>query len=236
MGNPNFHKPLPLPVELMPYAPEAFYRHLILSLIQALEHHKSLTSCHALNVTVFSMHLARHLRPATACLTSLFWGSLLHDIGKIAVPQHILRKAGPLTAEEWQIVRTHPTVGFQMLEGVGLTREALNVVLFHHERWDGNGYPLGLAGNVIPLEARICALADAFEAMTSDRPYRRALTYDEACAQVRQGTGTQFDPALVEAFLSIDPHDWVLLRSQTAHRSVCHTGGGGGNADHLAGK
>lgn len=201
-------------LRLMPRAPEGFYDGLVLALVQALEWHKSHTSRHALNVTVFSIHLSRHLGSPWPGYEDLFWGALLHDVGKLAVPQRILQKTAPLTPEEKEIIRLHPVVGHHILENTLLTQPARNVVLFHHERWDGKGYPLGLAGKAIPLEARICAVADAFEAMTSDRPYRKALSYAEASARLCQGAGTQFDPALVDAFLGIDPRDWVILRNR----------------------
>ncbi|MGQ9711364.1 MAG: HD-GYP domain-containing protein [Desulfotomaculales bacterium] len=212
-------------------APERFYQEIILSLINALEYHKSHTSRHALHVTAFSVHLARNLRGTLISLADVFWGALLHDVGKIAVPQRILQKIEPLTPEEWQIIRTHPVVGHHILEGIGLSREALHVVLFHHERWDGKGYPLGIAGKAIPLEARICALADAFEAMTSDRPYRKALTYEQARDRIRLGSGTQFDPDLVEVFLSIDPGAWAFLRRQASSTRFFTGAEGGGNSE-----
>jgi putative nucleotidyltransferase with HDIG domain len=211
-GNPSFQV-----YAHIPYAPERFYQQAILALIRALEYHKSNTSCHALNVTMFSVHLAYHLPGiCSVSLDDIFWGALFHDVGKIAVPQDILQKDGSLSPEEWEVIRGHPLVGYHILEGAELAKEARNMVLYHHERWNGKGYPYGLAGTAIPLEARICAVADAFEAMTSDRIYRGRITYELACAELRRGAGAQFDPYLVEVFLRIDPQDWLILR----HRAL----------------
>ncbi|MEW6770279.1 MAG: HD-GYP domain-containing protein [Bacillota bacterium] len=201
----------------IPHAPERFYQQAILALIRALEYHKSNTSYHSLNVTMFSVHLACHLYGSCSLsLDDIFWGALFHDIGKIAVPQRILQNESFPTPEEWEVIRSHPFVGYQILKSVELSKGARDMVLYHHERWDGKGYPYGLAGRNIPLEARICAVADAFEAMTSDRAYRSQMTYESACAELRRGAGAQFDPDLVEVFLHIDPQDWLILR----HRAL----------------
>ncbi|MEW6448836.1 MAG: HD domain-containing phosphohydrolase, partial [Bacillota bacterium] len=124
----------------IPHAPEHFYQQAILALIRALEQHKSNTSYHALNVTMFSVHLARHLaKIRNISLDDIFWGALFHDIGKIAIPQHILQKDGFLSPEEWKVIRSHPLVGHQILESTDLSEGARDIVLYHHERWDGKG-------------------------------------------------------------------------------------------------
>lgn len=125
---------------------------------------------------------------------------ILHDVGKLSMPDAVLLKPGRLTPDEWNVIRRHPELGARLLEGAGLDDLAA-WVRFHHERIDGGGYPSGLAGDAIPLEARILGVADAYEAMTADRPYRRAMAHEDAVAELRLHTGTQFDPAVVEAFL-----------------------------------
>ena len=135
------------------------------------------------------------------------YGFLLHDIGKICVPEAILGKEGPLTEEEWVIMRTHALTGAQIISSVGALARAAPIIESHHERWDGSGYPRGLCREEIPMGARIFAIADAFDAMTSDRPYRQAMSLDSALAQVKMGAGTQFDPDLAQAFLLLDWSD-----------------------------
>ncbi|MFB5084781.1 HD-GYP domain-containing protein [Symbiobacterium thermophilum] len=130
-------------------------------------------------------------------------GALLHDIGKIGVPDAILRKPGRLTAEEYELMKQHTTIGAQILQGIDALVPAIPFVLCHHERWDGKGYPQGLAGEEIPIEGRILAIVDAFDAMTSVRVYRAPLTTETAVNEIRRCAGTQFDPALVPAFVRL---------------------------------
>jgi HD-GYP domain-containing protein (c-di-GMP phosphodiesterase class II) len=132
----------------------------------------------------------------------------LHDVGKVKVRPQLLGKAGPLTLEEVAEIRGHPSAGAQLVLPLRRFHEALPYVLFHHERWDGAGYPAGLGGRRIPIEARILAIADAFDAMISPRPYRRALTHDHALAEVEAGAGTQFDPVAAELFVEAWAHGW----------------------------
>ena len=134
-------------------------------------------------------------------LRILRYAGLLHDIGKLAVEDRILRKAGPLTPEEREAIKQHPVVGAAILGSAGSFAALVPAVRHHHERFDGTGYPDGLAGEAIPVEARILAVADAFDAMTSDRPYRPALARDVACERLIRGRGTQFDPGVVDTFL-----------------------------------
>ncbi len=128
-------------------------------------------------------------------------GSLLHDVGKIGIPDRILRKPGRLTQEEWAIVKGHPTLGEALIQTMPDLGGVHEVVVGHHEHFDGSGYPKGLKGSDIPLPARILAVADAYSAMVSDRPYRKALSRDEAVAELRNGAGTAFDPDVVSAFI-----------------------------------
>jgi putative nucleotidyltransferase with HDIG domain len=143
-------------------------------------------------------------------------GALLHDVGKIAVPEHILRKTSPLTAFEREIVREHPVIGYRMIEEFDSLKGAAEIVLCHHERFDGLGYPLGLTGDAIPLGARIFALADTLDAMTADRAYRCGLPFEDALREIEMSGGYQFDPAIVDVFLSVPVGDWRLAGSETA--------------------
>lgn len=129
-------------------------------------------------------------------------GGSLHDVGKIAVHADVLRKPGPLTADELEQIRRHPVAGVRLIEGVAALRPAVPYVLHHHERWDGDGYPHRLRGEMIPLEARVLGIADAFDAMTSVRSYRPAFTTEQAVAELERCAGTQFDPALAETFVA----------------------------------
>jgi putative nucleotidyltransferase with HDIG domain len=135
-------------------------------------------------------------------------GALLHDVGKAAVPEHILCKRGPLTESEREIVREHPVVGFRMIEDLGFLKGASEIVLCHHEQWDGRGYPLGLARDRIPLGARIFALADTLDAMTADRPYQSGRPVEDALREIEKCGGHQFDPAVTKVFLSIPLSAW----------------------------
>src|SRR5258707_2488615 len=130
-------------------------------------------------------------------------GALLHDIGKMGIRDTILLKPGPLTDEEWVLMRQHPTLAYQMLQSIAYLRPALEIPYCHHEKWDGTGYPRGLAGEVIPLVARIFAVVDVWDALRSDRPYRQAWPPDQVLKPIRPGAGQHFDPRVVEAFLGM---------------------------------
>jgi HD-GYP domain-containing protein (c-di-GMP phosphodiesterase class II) len=146
-------------------------------------------------------------------------GAILHDAGKIGVSDAILRKPGKLDAEEWDEMKKHPEMGYRMLQHIKFLEPALGIVLSHQERWDGGGYPRGLKGEEIPLGARIFAVVDTFDAMTSDRPYRPALSIEKAVEEVRTFAGTQFDPSVADAFLSIPIEKWNEIRERV-HEQV----------------
>ncbi len=148
----------------------------------------------------YGVALARLMDPDLARRPQLGYGFLLHDIGKVGVPEGILGKEGPLTADEMEVMKTHTVLGAQIVAPMEFLGEAVDVIKYHHERWDGCGYPHGLRREAIPLSARIFAVVDAFDAMTSDRPYREALRVEEAAAEIARGSGRQFDPEAVEAF------------------------------------
>jgi response regulator RpfG family c-di-GMP phosphodiesterase len=177
------------------------YRQAVVALANALEAKDPQTGLHAQRVRDYALTLTEAVDPGLLEDPSLEYGFLLHDVGKIGVPNEILNKRGPLTEDEWQLIRAHPTIGVQILSGVNLLEgHGIEVVRSHHERWDGGGYPARLAGPAIPLGARIFALADALDAMTSDRPYRRAMSWAAAGRGLEQQSGRQFDPAVVDAF------------------------------------
>jgi HD-GYP domain-containing protein (c-di-GMP phosphodiesterase class II) len=135
-------------------------------------------------------------------------GALLHDIGKIGIPDEILRKPGSLTKDEWEIVKRHPVYAYEMLEPISYIRPSVVIPYCHHEHWDGSGYPQGLKGEAIPLFARLFAVIDVWDALCSDRPYRRAMPENEVLTYLQDHAGSHFDPAIVEMF--------VLLRSKVA--------------------
>lgn len=156
---------------------------------------------HVEKVTEYGLSIAGELRLSLREKTILRYALLLHDIGKIGIPEHVLNKPGPLTPEEWELMKLHPAIGATILKSIAFLESVVPVVLYHHERWDGLGYPNGLKGEEIPLLARIVAVADAYHAMTSSRPYRSAKTKEEALKEIEGGMGTQFDPRVAKAFL-----------------------------------
>jgi putative nucleotidyltransferase with HDIG domain len=150
-------------------------------------------------------------------------GALLHDIGKIGIPESILRKAGPLTEKEREIIKEHPLLGYEMVEEFKFLYKASRVVLFHHESYDGSGYPYGLSGEEIPLEARIFSIADTLDAITSDRPYRRGQSFWAAFDEIERFKGTQFDPQIADAFLSVPEEKWQQAKYDTGNTFSLHS-------------
>jgi ribonuclease P protein subunit RPR2 len=175
------------------------------ALATAIEAKDLTTGGHIERVRRLGLLLAGEIVPREARDPQMAYGFLLHDIGKLAVPDAILRAPGRLTEEQWTLMRRHPEEGVAMLAHVPFLDRALDVVRHHHERWDGGGYPSGLKGDEIPLWARIFAVVDALDAMTAERPYRAARPYDAALAEIRRHAGTQFDPAVVDALERLDP-------------------------------
>lgn len=170
------------------------------SLIQILEAKDPYTKGHTERVASYSMALANRLELPQDEMRRILFGSLLHDIGKMGLRDDIINKPGPLTPEEWLQMKLHPVVGAQIVEKMEFLTGATDIVRHHHESWDGKGYPDGLAGENIPLHARIVTVADSFDAMTTDRPYRKALTIAEAVRRLKESSGIQFDPRLAKAF------------------------------------
>jgi HD-GYP domain-containing protein (c-di-GMP phosphodiesterase class II) len=173
------------------------------SLAQIVEAKDSATRGHLDRTQRYGLALAARVDPELALRPEVAYGFFLHDIGKVGIPESVLCKPGPLTEDEWVVMRTHPAIGAQIVEPIRFLGGAVEIVQTHHERWDGGGYPAGLAGEQIPLAARVFAIADSFDAMTSDRPYRAALSLEAALDEIRVGAGTQFDPDVVAVFLGM---------------------------------
>src|SRR5262244_1217237 len=190
---------------------EGAYRSTLQALTAALETRDSETHGHSERVVSYSLRLGREYGLSSDEMKALEFGSLLHDIGKIGVPDSILRKPAKLTEEEWVRMREHPLHGQQLLRGIEFLQGAARVVAQHHEKWDGTGYPYGLRAEDIDINARIFAVADAFDAITSDRVYRRGKSYEAAAQELDDWAGRQFDPKVVEAFHRVPKEDWEEL-------------------------
>jgi ribonuclease P protein subunit RPR2 len=184
---------------------EDAYHETVAALATALESKDFGTGAHSQRVQRYAAELAKTIEPSLVEDPGTEFGFLLHDVGKIAIPDEILRKPGPLTKAERDCMKNHTMLGEQMLTGVAFLKgEGLKIVRSHHERWDGNGYPDGRAGTDIPLSARIFAVADALDAMTTDRPYRKAMSWAAAGREILSESKRQFDPAVVKAFVRSD--------------------------------
>lgn len=194
---------------------ENSYRITLKALVQALETRDFETHGHSERVVTFSLRLGHELGLEKEVLRDLELGALLHDIGKIGVPDAILRKPAKLNDEEWAKMKLHPLHGQNILRNIKFLEGAARVVSQHHEKWDGTGYPYGLRGEDIDINARIFAVVDAFDAMISDRVYRRGCSYQDAVAELERCSGTQFDPIIVEAFKQIPKEDWEILRERS---------------------
>jgi putative nucleotidyltransferase with HDIG domain len=180
---------------------QRLYRETLASLSNALEAKDAVTSQHTEEVVRLAVAVAAELDLDLDAVRNVELGAVLHDIGKVRVPESILNKRGPLTDEEWEVMKTHPEVGEHILRPIQSLNAILPIVRHHHERWDGGGYPDKLSGRAIPLGARIVAVCDAYRAMTEDRPYRNALSNREAWQELNEGSGSQFDPDCVEAMI-----------------------------------
>ena len=195
---------------------EAAYASTLYALVAALDAREHETSDHSQRVVRFTLAIADRMDVPAALRPDIARGALLHDIGKIGVPDAILLKPGKLTPDEWEEMRRHPQTGFKMLESIPFLAVPSEIVLTHQERWDGGGYPRGLVGEAIPLGARIFAIADTLDAITSDRPYRKGSPIEAARSEIRRCSGVQFDPRCVDAFLSLEPRLLDSLRRPSA--------------------
>ncbi len=191
------------------------YRETLEALVASLDARERETTNHSDRVTEYTTFLAHEVGMSTEAITQVSWGALLHDIGKIGIPDSILLKPGLLDPEEWRIMRRHPTIGYQILKGISFLEEARQLVLTHHEQYSGAGYPSHLRGEEIPLGARVFAVCDALDAITSHRPYRPARSFEQAYAEIIAGRGEQFDPDVVDVFAGIPLDRWKEIRRQT---------------------
>jgi response regulator RpfG family c-di-GMP phosphodiesterase len=196
------------------YELEEAYRQTLWALGSALESRDVETNAHSFRVMKYSQALASAMGIDGKALKDIEYGVFLHDIGKIGVADAILFKPDKLTEEEWRVMREHPARGRYLLAGIKFLEGGLDIVYCHHERWDGKGYPQGLRAEGIPLGARIFAVGDTLDAMTSDRPYRRALSYEDARQEILTNSGIQFDPAVVEVFRDFGDIDWNELKDE----------------------
>ena len=182
---------------------EAGYDSTLKVLTAALDTKDSATQGHSERVARLTVKLAREVGVPNEQLVDIERGALLHDVGKIGVPDHVLHKPESLDEQDWEAMQKHPLMAGLMVSKVGFLEGALPILLYHHERYDGAGYPFGLEGKAIPLEARIFMVVDAYDAMTSDRPYRQAMPIEDALAEIRRNAGIQFDPEIVESFIRV---------------------------------
>lgn len=180
------------------------YEASLIMLANAIEVRDPYTRGHVERVMNYAQSIAEYLGWSSTEINNLRFGSILHDIGKINISEDILRKEGTLSDEEWVEMRKHPEMGAELVKGIHYLDPALPVILYHHERWNGSGYPFGLKAEKIPIAARIVAIADSFDAMTTERPYRQELTPEQAFDEVISGSGIQYDPLIVDAF----QHAW----------------------------
>jgi response regulator RpfG family c-di-GMP phosphodiesterase len=190
---------------------EESYKITLEALVTALDAREHETQAHSQRVREYTLTLAHQLGLKHDDLIQTGRGALLHDVGKIGVRDSILLKPGKLNEAEWVEMRKHPQIGYNILQNIEFLAPAAEIVLCHQERWDGKGYPNGLAGMDIPLGARIFAIVDTMDAMTSDRPYRKAMSFETALNEIRSCSGTQFDPSVAEAFLSIPVTSWMAI-------------------------
>lgn len=195
---------------------EQSYWSTLQALVTALDVRDNETAGHSLRVARYSLAIAERLRLKPEQMEQLRQGALLHDIGKIGVPDAVLRKPGRLDPEEWDEMKKHPLIGKAFLEDIHFLRPAVSVVYCHHERWDGSGYPQGLGGDAIPLPARIFAVADALDAITSKRYYKDAVSFREAVVEIEACSGSHFDPAVVKAFLTLPEKAFMRIRQETS--------------------
>jgi putative nucleotidyltransferase with HDIG domain len=197
---------------------EEIYDSTLENLMTALDLRDVETFGHSRTVAKYSQMLAKILDiEDKTLLDNIRKGALLHDVGKIAIPDSILKKPSPLDGDEWEKIKLHPTLGYGLVKEIKMLEEVGNIILCHHERYDGAGYPSGLKREEIPLEARIFALADALDAITSFRPYREQRDFKTAKKEIEANNGKQFDPQVVDAFCSMDLDTWEKIRFETTH-------------------
>lgn len=189
-------------------------------LTSAMETRNGKAVGHTERVTAYALRLARELELSRQQLHALETGALLHDIGLMTVPEQVLTKPGPLDTDDWGKIHEHTCQGAEWLRSAGVLVDATAIIEQHHEHWDGSGYPRKLVGEQIDIVARVFAVADCIEAMTTDRPYRQAMTFEEVAQELAKLSGAQFDPAVVEAFFKIPADEWTRLQSRELQRGI----------------
>jgi putative nucleotidyltransferase with HDIG domain len=199
---------------------ERGYEDTLEALGAAIDLRDSQTAGHSQRVAAYSTKIAKELGATEQELKTIARGAWLHDIGKLATPDAILLKPGALTQQEWRVMQRHAEIGYDLVKRIPFLANAAEIVLTHHERWDGSGYPQGLKGTDIPFGARIFAVADTADAMTSDRPYRAALSFEEAQEEIRCGSGTRYDSRVVSAFLTVTIENWKAVLSSLDRSSA----------------
>jgi len=195
---------------------EQTYADTVDALGAAIDLRDEQTAGHSRRVCLYSIKLLKAMNGSLQQLKSLSIGAILHDIGKLGISDAILLKPGALTIDERRIMRCHVQIGYDLIKRIPFLADAAQIILMHHERWDGSGYPQGLKGRDVPLGARIFAVADSVDAITSDRPYRSALSSDHARHEIERQAGTQFDPDVVRVFLSYPNEIWQAIRGQAS--------------------
>jgi response regulator RpfG family c-di-GMP phosphodiesterase len=199
---------------------ERSYGETLQALGEAIDLRDSETAGHSRRVSLYSIKILNGIGGSEHQLRNIAMGAWLHDIGKLAIPDAILLKPGSLVPEEWRIMQQHSQIGYDLVKQISFLAEAAEIVLMHHERFDGSGYPLGLKGRQIPLGARIFAISDTVDAMTSDRPYRAARPFQEAREQIERGSGKLYDPQIAGTFLHFPNETWETIRTETAARAT----------------
>lgn len=177
----------------------------LLGLVAALDLREHNTRLHSQRVREYTELIADRLGVDEKMRREIGFGALLHDVGKIAVPDHILLKPGKLTDQEWDEMRKHPEAGYRIVKRIGFLKDAAEIVYTHHEQFDGSGYPRGIKNESIPFGARMFMVADVYDALTSERPYRSPMTYEDAIAEIKKMSGSHFDPVVVDTFMAIEP-------------------------------
>jgi HD-GYP domain-containing protein (c-di-GMP phosphodiesterase class II) len=195
---------------------ERSYDHTLEVLGAAIDLRDSPTAGHSRRVFLYSLEIAKRMGGLEKQMRNIAMGAWLHDIGKLAISDAILLKPGPLSDKERKIMERHAQIGYDLVKGIPFLAEAAEIIFAHHERCDGSGYPRGLKAREIPAGARIFAVADTFDAMTSDRPYRRAVPFKASCEVIERGAGTMYDPQVANVFLNTPEETWVAVRRETA--------------------
>ena len=190
------------------------YADTLEGMVLALDLREQETGYHSYRVTEYALKLARYLNLSNEELSIIVKGALLHDIGKIGIPDAILLKKEKLTTSEWEIMKTHPQLGYNILKKINFLEESAKIVLTHHERYDGKGYPNGISGSEIPIGSRIFSIVDALDAMTSNRIYRSAVGFEEARQRIIDSSESQFDPEVIKSFTQIPATEWADLRNR----------------------